>query len=30
MANASHSEKHDDANVVIDLEDGSSDDQEEI
>ncbi|XP_050915304.1 uncharacterized protein LOC127130317 [Lathyrus oleraceus] len=29
-ANASHSEKHDDANVVIDLEDGSSDDQEEI
>ncbi|XP_050889890.1 uncharacterized protein LOC127095214 [Lathyrus oleraceus] len=29
MANASHSEKHDDANVVIDLEDGSSDDQEE-
>ncbi|XP_050878333.1 uncharacterized protein LOC127082153 [Lathyrus oleraceus] len=28
-ANASHSEKHDDANVVIDLEDGSSDDQEE-
>ncbi|XP_050918777.1 uncharacterized protein LOC127136231 [Lathyrus oleraceus] len=27
--NASHSEKHDDANVVIDLEDGSSDDQEE-
>ncbi|XP_050890405.1 uncharacterized protein LOC127095811 [Lathyrus oleraceus] len=29
MANASHFEKHDDANVVIDLEDGSSDDQEE-
>ncbi|XP_050889571.1 uncharacterized protein LOC127094841 [Lathyrus oleraceus] len=29
-ANASHYEKHDDANVVIDLEDGSSDDQEEI
>ncbi|XP_050916704.1 uncharacterized protein LOC127131856 [Lathyrus oleraceus] len=29
MSNASHSEKHDDANVVIDLEDGSSDDQEE-
>ncbi|XP_050895384.1 uncharacterized protein LOC127102006 [Lathyrus oleraceus] len=29
-ANASHSEKHDDANIVIDLEDGSSDDQEEI
>ncbi|XP_050908080.1 uncharacterized protein LOC127121670 [Lathyrus oleraceus] len=28
-ANASHSEKHDDVNVVIDLEDGSSDDQEE-
>ncbi|XP_050896231.1 uncharacterized protein LOC127102965 [Lathyrus oleraceus] len=28
-ANASHSEKHDDENVVIDLEDGSSDDQEE-
>ncbi|XP_050909546.1 uncharacterized protein LOC127123367 [Lathyrus oleraceus] len=28
-ANASHSEKHDEANVVIDLEDGSSDDQEE-
>ncbi|XP_050878267.1 uncharacterized protein LOC127082084 [Lathyrus oleraceus] len=28
-ANASHSEKHDDANVAIDLEDGSSDDQEE-
>ncbi|XP_050876842.1 uncharacterized protein LOC127080569 [Lathyrus oleraceus] len=28
-ANASHSEKHDDANVIIDLEDGSSDDQEE-
>ncbi|XP_050876351.1 uncharacterized protein LOC127080063 [Lathyrus oleraceus] len=28
-ANASHSEKHDNANVVIDLEDGSSDDQEE-
>ncbi|XP_050918510.1 uncharacterized protein LOC127135929 [Lathyrus oleraceus] len=28
-ANASHSEKHDDANVVIDIEDGSSDDQEE-
>ncbi|XP_050893234.1 uncharacterized protein LOC127098629 [Lathyrus oleraceus] len=28
-ANASHSEKYDDANVVIDLEDGSSDDQEE-
>ncbi|XP_050896082.1 uncharacterized protein LOC127102794 [Lathyrus oleraceus] len=28
-ANASHSEKHDDANVVIDLEHGSSDDQEE-
>ncbi|XP_050890425.1 uncharacterized protein LOC127095837 [Lathyrus oleraceus] len=28
-ANASHSEKHDDANVVIDLEDGSSDNQEE-
>ncbi|XP_050918519.1 uncharacterized protein LOC127135939 [Lathyrus oleraceus] len=28
-ANASHSEKHDYANVVIDLEDGSSDDQEE-
>ncbi|XP_050889712.1 uncharacterized protein LOC127095002 [Lathyrus oleraceus] len=27
--NASHSEKHDDANVVIDLDDGSSDDQEE-
>ncbi|XP_050896264.1 uncharacterized protein LOC127103006 [Lathyrus oleraceus] len=27
--NASHFEKHDDANVVIDLEDGSSDDQEE-
>ncbi|XP_050878242.1 uncharacterized protein LOC127082064 [Lathyrus oleraceus] len=27
--NASHSEKHDDANVVIDLEDGSSGDQEE-
>ncbi|XP_050896219.1 uncharacterized protein LOC127102950 [Lathyrus oleraceus] len=27
--NASHSEKHDDANVVIDLEDGSSYDQEE-
>ncbi|XP_050909148.1 uncharacterized protein LOC127122917 [Lathyrus oleraceus] len=27
--NASHSEKHDNANVVIDLEDGSSDDQEE-
>ncbi|XP_050889663.1 uncharacterized protein LOC127094950 [Lathyrus oleraceus] len=27
--NASHSEKHDEANVVIDLEDGSSDDQEE-
>ncbi|XP_050884897.1 uncharacterized protein LOC127088024 [Lathyrus oleraceus] len=27
--NASHSEKYDDANVVIDLEDGSSDDQEE-
>ncbi|XP_050899257.1 uncharacterized protein LOC127106020 [Lathyrus oleraceus] len=29
IANASHSKKHDDANVVIDLEDGSSDDQEE-
>ncbi|XP_050875778.1 uncharacterized protein LOC127079441 [Lathyrus oleraceus] len=29
-SNASHSEKHDDANVVIDLEDGNSDDQEEI
>ncbi|XP_050889872.1 uncharacterized protein LOC127095189 [Lathyrus oleraceus] len=29
MANASHSKKHDDANVMIDLEDGSSDDQEE-
>ncbi|XP_050908834.1 uncharacterized protein LOC127122563 [Lathyrus oleraceus] len=28
-ANASHSKKHDDANVVIDLENGSSDDQEE-
>ncbi|XP_050889724.1 uncharacterized protein LOC127095016 [Lathyrus oleraceus] len=28
-ANTSHYEKHDDANVVIDLEDGSSDDQEE-
>ena len=28
-ANASHSKKHDDANVVIDLEDGSSNDQEE-
>ncbi|XP_050889806.1 uncharacterized protein LOC127095113 [Lathyrus oleraceus] len=28
-ANASHSEKHGDANVVIDLEDGSSNDQEE-
>ncbi|XP_050878327.1 uncharacterized protein LOC127082147 [Lathyrus oleraceus] len=28
-ANAPHSDKHDDANVVIDLEDGSSDDQEE-
>ncbi|XP_050914900.1 uncharacterized protein LOC127129822 [Lathyrus oleraceus] len=28
-ANASHFEKHDYANVVIDLEDGSSDDQEE-
>ncbi|XP_050878804.1 uncharacterized protein LOC127082619 [Lathyrus oleraceus] len=28
-ANASHFEKHDDANVVIDLEDSSSDDQEE-
>ncbi|XP_050876646.1 uncharacterized protein LOC127080363 [Lathyrus oleraceus] len=28
-ANASHSEKHDDANVVIDLEDGISDDQDE-
>ncbi|XP_050889299.1 uncharacterized protein LOC127094517 [Lathyrus oleraceus] len=28
-ANASHSEKHDDVNVVIDLEDDSSDDQEE-
>ncbi|XP_050916068.1 uncharacterized protein LOC127131178 [Lathyrus oleraceus] len=28
-ANASHSKKHDDSNVVIDLEDGSSDDQEE-
>ncbi|XP_050889445.1 uncharacterized protein LOC127094683 [Lathyrus oleraceus] len=28
-ANASHSEKHDNKNVVIDLEDGSSDDQEE-
>ncbi|XP_050886975.1 uncharacterized protein LOC127092188 [Lathyrus oleraceus] len=28
-ANASHSEKHDDANDVIDLKDGSSDDQEE-
>ncbi|XP_050908533.1 uncharacterized protein LOC127122198 [Lathyrus oleraceus] len=28
-ANAPHSEKHDDVNVVIDLEDGSSDDQEE-
>ncbi|XP_050885278.1 uncharacterized protein LOC127088489 [Lathyrus oleraceus] len=28
-ANASHSKKHDDANVVIDLEDGISDDQEE-
>ncbi|XP_050889831.1 uncharacterized protein LOC127095142 [Lathyrus oleraceus] len=27
--NASHSEKHDDTNDVIDLEDGSSDDQEE-
>ncbi|XP_050889266.1 uncharacterized protein LOC127094481 [Lathyrus oleraceus] len=27
--NASHSEKHDDANIVIDLEDASSDDQEE-
>ncbi|XP_050902129.1 uncharacterized protein LOC127111019 [Lathyrus oleraceus] len=27
--NASHSEKHDDANVVIDLEDGSYEDQEE-
>ncbi|XP_050897499.1 uncharacterized protein LOC127104361 [Lathyrus oleraceus] len=27
--NSSHSEKHDDAKVVIDLEDGSSDDQEE-
>ncbi|XP_050909409.1 uncharacterized protein LOC127123210 [Lathyrus oleraceus] len=29
MDNASHFEKHDDTNVVIDLEDGSSDDQEE-
>ncbi|XP_050875956.1 uncharacterized protein LOC127079619 [Lathyrus oleraceus] len=29
IANASHSEKYDDANVVIDLEDGSFDDQEE-
>ncbi|XP_050876870.1 uncharacterized protein LOC127080598 [Lathyrus oleraceus] len=28
-ANASHSKKHYDANVVIDLEDGNSDDQEE-
>ncbi|XP_050916536.1 uncharacterized protein LOC127131665 [Lathyrus oleraceus] len=28
-ANASHFEKHDDANVMIDLEDGSYDDQEE-
>ncbi|XP_050919824.1 uncharacterized protein LOC127137402 [Lathyrus oleraceus] len=28
-ANPSYSEKHDDANVVIDLDDGSSDDQEE-
>ncbi|XP_050920176.1 uncharacterized protein LOC127137798 [Lathyrus oleraceus] len=28
-ANASHSEKHDGVNVAIDLEDGSSDDQEE-
>ncbi|XP_050909119.1 uncharacterized protein LOC127122888 [Lathyrus oleraceus] len=28
-ANASHSDKHDDANIVIDLEDGSSHDQEE-
>ncbi|XP_050878610.1 uncharacterized protein LOC127082415 [Lathyrus oleraceus] len=28
-ANASHFEKHDDVNVVIDIEDGSSDDQEE-
>ncbi|XP_050915327.1 uncharacterized protein LOC127130344 [Lathyrus oleraceus] len=28
-ANAYHSKKHDDANVVIHLEDGSSDDQEE-
>ncbi|XP_050909634.1 uncharacterized protein LOC127123459 [Lathyrus oleraceus] len=28
-ANASHSEKHDDANVMIDLEDGCSDDQDE-
>ncbi|XP_050907580.1 uncharacterized protein LOC127121003 [Lathyrus oleraceus] len=28
-SNTSHSEKHDDANVVINLEDGSSDDQEE-
>ncbi|XP_050877350.1 uncharacterized protein LOC127081108 [Lathyrus oleraceus] len=28
-ANASYSEKHDDANVMIDLEDGSFDDQEE-
>ncbi|XP_050875371.1 uncharacterized protein LOC127078997 [Lathyrus oleraceus] len=29
MANASHSEKYDDANVVIDLENGSSNHQEE-
>ncbi|XP_050897192.1 uncharacterized protein LOC127104012 [Lathyrus oleraceus] len=29
MDNASHSKNHDDANVVIDLENGSSDDQEE-
>ncbi|XP_050914126.1 uncharacterized protein LOC127128797 [Lathyrus oleraceus] len=28
-ANASHYEKHDDANIVIDIDDGSSDDQEE-
>ncbi|XP_050885341.1 uncharacterized protein LOC127090059 [Lathyrus oleraceus] len=30
IASASHYEKHDDVNVVIDLEDGSSDDQEGI
>ncbi|XP_050895832.1 uncharacterized protein LOC127102510 [Lathyrus oleraceus] len=30
IANASHSEKHDDANDVIDLDDNRSDDQEDI